>query len=166
MIFFKQISIISLVIFDRGTGNRIDIKVTKINIDTHKILYMAFSLITPIHHYNIILICRRNYNIKLYFGGKMSKYNYRKVISSLSKSTGLPLNLIGNNPLLQLCSDNELIIEKAKNIEFYDENCIKISVHNNKVTVNGQKLVLQCLSNNNLSVTGVIEEIRIERLLS
>lgn len=96
----------------------------------------------------------------------MSKYNYRKVISSLSKSTGLPLNLIGNNPLLQLCSDNELIIEKAKNIEFYDENCIKISVHNNKVTVNGQKLVLQCLSNNNLSVTGVIEEIRIERLLS
>ncbi len=94
----------------------------------------------------------------------MSKHNNRTISSSISEITGLPLEILGKAPIFQLFSDRELIIEGAKNIEYYDELCVKVMTDKIHVTVNGERLVIKCLANKNLSVCGDISMIQLERI--
>lgn len=94
----------------------------------------------------------------------MSKHNNRKISTSLCEITGLPLDALGKLPVFQLFSDRELIIEGAKNIEYYDELCVKIKAEKMHITVNGESLTIKCLANRNLSVCGDIGTIQLERV--
>ena len=93
----------------------------------------------------------------------MSKHNNRSIASSLSRATELPLDLLGSKPIFHLFSDNELVVEGAKNLEYYDDSCVKICLSKKSVTVCGDGLNLKCLSNGNLSVLGNIISVSLER---
>lgn len=94
----------------------------------------------------------------------MSKHNNRNIVTNLSRATGLPLDLLGNGPLMHLYRDNELIVEGTKNLEHYDECCVRIRLDKSTVTVNGNGLCIRCLANNNLCVYGEIYSIALDRI--
>ena len=87
----------------------------------------------------------------------MSKHNNRNIVSSFSKATGLPLDMLGANPMFHLYSDNELVIEGAKNLEYYSETDVRISFGNKLISITGRNLCIKCLANGSLSVTGILE---------
>ena len=93
----------------------------------------------------------------------MSKHNNRNIISALSDISEIPVDIVGGGSLFQLYSDRELIIEGVKNLEYYDKNKVKIGLKSMTVAVQGDCLCIGFLSNMNMSVSGYIESISIER---
>ena len=59
--------------------------------------------------------------------------------------SGLPLELLGSNPVFHMYSDNEIIIEGAKNIEHYDEQNVRILINKICLNVYGDNLCIKCL---------------------
>ena len=92
----------------------------------------------------------------------MRKNNNRNILNGISNVSGLPLELLGSNPVFHMYSDNEIIIEGAKNIEHYDEQNVRILINKICLNVYGDNLCIKCLLNGNLSVLGTVAEIKIE----
>ena len=92
----------------------------------------------------------------------MSKNNNRGILSNLSEISDLPIDIIAGRPLFHLYSDRELIIENAKNLEYYDENSVRISLDKMTVSVRGKDLCIKFLANFNMTVSGYIETVSIE----
>lgn len=95
----------------------------------------------------------------------MRKHSLSKALGErLADSSGLPLDLLTQAPLLQLLSDRELIVEGAKHLERYECDFVRIRTQRMYVCIQGHELSLKCLANQNISVCGRIEEIHLERL--
>ncbi len=88
------------------------------------------------------------------------RIDFKNKVSNIS---GLPLDVLGRQPVFQMCSDREIIIEGAENLEYYDECTTRIRTCRNITTVNGKNLSIKCLANKNIAVCGVIDRIELER---
>lgn len=95
----------------------------------------------------------------------MSKHTISKDIGAkLADVTGLPLDVLGSQPIFQMYSDREMIVEGAQNLEYYDECSARIRTGHMCVCVAGRGLVIKCLANRNICVCGCIETIGLERV--
>ena len=86
----------------------------------------------------------------------MRKNNSNGIVSGISAFSGLPFDMLGNCPIFHLYSNNEIVIEGAKAIEYYDEGTVRISANKCSVNVRGNNLCIKCLMNGNLAVRGII----------
>lgn len=91
----------------------------------------------------------------------MSKH-INRISEEIYDITGLPHGILSNEPIFQLFGNNELIIEGAKSIEYYDKECIKILTSKNTVKITGNCLTIKCLANKNLSICGYIRSLELE----
>ena len=90
----------------------------------------------------------------------MSKHtNVRGIRAAMSDFTGLPIDVLGTKPLFEMYSDREMIIEGAEELEYYDENCVRIRSGNMIIGIHGDNLFIKCLANKNIAVCGKISEI-------
>lgn len=94
----------------------------------------------------------------------MSKHISRKLTREISELSGLPIDVVCSAPVFQMFSDREIFIEDVKNLEYYDENCVKAMTDRIRVTVIGRGLSIKCLSEKNLSVGGTITGIELEEI--
>lgn len=91
----------------------------------------------------------------------MSKH-INRLSEELYDITGLPHGILNGEPIFQIFGNNELIIEGAKSIEYYDTECVKILTKKKRITTIGTGLVLKCLANKNLSICGYIKCLQFE----
>ena len=91
----------------------------------------------------------------------MSKH-INRISEEIYDITGLPHGILSNHPIFQLFGNNELIIEGAKSIEYYDKECVKILTSKKTVTITGNGLLIKCLANKNLSICGCIKCLEFE----
>ncbi len=95
----------------------------------------------------------------------MSKHtNNRGLRATLSDLTSLPLEAVGRAPLFQMFSDREMIIEGAEILEYYDDSLAKIRSGGMSISVGGTNLIIKCLANKNIAVSGRINNIEIENV--
>ena len=94
----------------------------------------------------------------------MSKHTISKDLGArLADATGLPLDVLGSQPVFQMYSDREMIVEGVQNLEYYDECLARMRTGTLCVCVYGRGLIIKCLANCNISVCGFIERIELER---
>ena len=93
----------------------------------------------------------------------MSKHFNRRIVSGISDITGLPVDILSTSPIFQLYSDREMIIEGARNLEYYDDKCAKIDTGKIRIIICGDAISIKCLANSNLSVNGYITDIKLEQ---
>ncbi len=82
--------------------------------------------------------------------------------SKLANATQIPFDMASKQPYIKMFSNREVVIEDAGNLVHYDDCCIKVKQHKNIVFVNGSNLKLICLVNNDLRVTGFINNVGFE----
>lgn len=90
----------------------------------------------------------------------MKRKNNRKV----DKILELPKEVYSNIPKIIITGFEELIIENFKGILEYEEFFVRISTHIGVININGYNLNLQNMTNDDIKVTGKIENLDIERL--
>lgn len=86
-----------------------------------------------------------------------------RIRAQIADMTGLPVDVVGNAPIFQMLSDRELILEGVRNLEHYDEASARIRTDAMSVEISGKRLQIKCLANRNISVSGRIESITLDR---
>ena len=94
----------------------------------------------------------------------MSKHNNRNASLKRICNSELAINTLCSKPLLHLYSDKELIIEGVNDLDYYDEECVRIAFEKKTMSIKGKHLCIKCLANMNLSVSGIIENVSFEHL--
>ena len=95
----------------------------------------------------------------------MSKHKVTNEIRArIADKTVLPVDVLGKEAVFQLFSDREMILEGVRRLEYYDECYARIRTGCMFIEITGAKLVIKCLANQNISVSGQIEHIDLERL--
>ena len=92
----------------------------------------------------------------------MSKHITKKALNNISDKCGFPLDVTVNAPVIQIFSDREIIVEKAKKLEYHDDSISKIKTSDMLVCIYGKKLKIKFLENKNISVSGYLEKITFE----
>lgn len=94
----------------------------------------------------------------------MSKHKVTKEIRArIAEATGLPVDVLGSEPFFQMLSDREIIVEGVRNLEYYDDVCVRIRTDKLVIELTGKCLCVKCLANQNISVSGRIENISLIR---
>ena len=95
----------------------------------------------------------------------MSKHKMTNEIRTrIADKTGLPVDVLVQEAVFQLFSDREMILEGVRCLEYYDEGYARILTVCMLIEITGARLVIKCLANQNISVSGQIEHIDLERL--
>lgn len=92
----------------------------------------------------------------------MSKHINGNVIRRQILDCTSAMNVLCSKPLLHLYSDKEIVVEGANNLDYYDDNSVRISAERMMLEITGRHLYIKCLANRNLSISGVIENIKFE----
>lgn len=91
----------------------------------------------------------------------MKKKNYRK----LDKLLEMPQEVCSNTPKFTITGFEQIIIENYKGILEYEDFYVRISTFIGIVNINGFKLKLETMTNDDIKVSGKIESIDIERII-
>ena len=89
----------------------------------------------------------------------MKKRNYNKIDQILE----LPKEVCSDIPKIMITGFDEMIIENFKGILEYEEFFVRISTHIGIININGFNLNLENMTNDDIKVTGKIENMEIER---
>ena len=89
----------------------------------------------------------------------------KKNLKRLDKILELPKEVYSNIPKIIITGFDEMIIENFKGILEYEEFFVRINTHIGIVSINGYKLNLENMTNDDIKVTGKIESIDIERTI-
>ena len=81
----------------------------------------------------------------------------------LDKILEMPEEICSNTPKLTIVGFNEIILENYKGILEYEEFFVSISTHMGIVNINGYNLNLEKMTNDDIKITGKIENIELER---
>ena len=81
----------------------------------------------------------------------------------IDKLLEIPQEICSDTPKIIITGFNELIIENFKGILEYEDFYVRISTYIGIINVNGSDLKLENMTNDDLKVTGKIEQIEIER---
>ena len=92
------------------------------------------------------------------WGDQMKKKN------KIDKILELPKEIYSNTPKLTITGFNEIIIENYKGIVEYEEFFTSISTYIGIVNINGYNLNLEKMTNDDIKITGKIEDIELERI--
>ena len=84
----------------------------------------------------------------------------RQLISSLSASSGLPIDMLLSLPLIKMMSNREIYIEDAGRIIRYDKECVALMQRKKVIEIQGENLNLRSLADGNISVDGYIETVK------
>ena len=82
----------------------------------------------------------------------------------LDKILELPQEVYSNVPKLTITGFNEIILENYKGIFEYEEFFASISTYIGIVNINGYNLNLEKMTNDDIKITGRIENIDFERI--
>ncbi len=82
----------------------------------------------------------------------------------LDKILELPQEVYSNVPKLTITGFNEIILENYKGILEYEEFFASISTYIGIVNINGYNLNLEKMTNDDIKITGRIENIDFERI--
>lgn len=84
-------------------------------------------------------------------------------IQKLMENTGLSEENPGKYPLVELCSDNRVLVENHTGVKQYDPEMITVAVGFGAVTVRGEGLFLCHMSAEKLVIRGKIHCIQLDR---
>lgn len=87
----------------------------------------------------------------------------RNAISKIDKILEIPQEVCSNTPKMIITGFNELIIENFKGILEYEDYYVRVNTHVGIININGFELKLENMTNDDLKVTGKIEQIELER---
>ncbi len=82
----------------------------------------------------------------------------------LDKILEMPEEVYSNTPKLTIIGFNELILENYKGILEYEDLFASISTHIGIVNINGMNLNLEKMTNDDIKITGKIDNIEFERI--
>lgn len=83
--------------------------------------------------------------------------------SKVSKFLEIPREVISNIPKITITGFDEILIENFKGILEYEDYYIRINTSLGIININGYELKLENMTNDDIRVTGKIENIDIER---
>ena len=94
--------------------------------------------------------------------GEIMKKNQRK-FSKIDRLLEMPQEVYTDTPKITITGFNEMIIENFKGILEYEEYFASISTHIGLLNINGFNLNLEKMTNDDIKITGKIENIELER---
>ena len=89
------------------------------------------------------------------------KRGYNKI----DKMLELPQEVCTNIPKITMTGFDEMIIENFKGILEYEEFFVRINTYIGIISINGFKLNLENMTNDDIKVTGQIESIELEKIV-
>ena len=81
----------------------------------------------------------------------------------LDKILEMPEEVYSNVPKLTITGFNEIVLENYKGIVEYEESFASISTYIGIVNINGYNINLEKMTNDDIKITGKIENIELER---
>lgn len=81
----------------------------------------------------------------------------------LDKILEMPEEVYSNTPKLTIIGFNEIVLENYKGILEYEEYFASISTHIGIVNINGYNINLEKMTNDDIKITGKIENVELER---
>lgn len=81
----------------------------------------------------------------------------------LDKILEIPQEVYSNIPKLTITGFDEIVLENYKGILEYEESFASISTHIGIVNINGFNINLEKMTNDDIKITGKIENIELER---
>ena len=81
----------------------------------------------------------------------------------LDKILEIPQEVYTNTPKITITGFNEIILENYKGILEYEEFFASISTYIGVVNINGYNINLEKMTNDDIKITGKIENVEIER---
>ena len=88
----------------------------------------------------------------------------KRKINKLEKILEIPQEVYSDTPKLTITGFNEIILENYKGILEYEETYTSISTYIGIVNIKGNNLNLEKMTNDDIKITGKIEDIELERL--
>lgn len=82
----------------------------------------------------------------------------------IDKILEMPTEVCTNMPKITIIGFNELILENYKGILEYEEYFASISTHIGLLNINGFNLNLEKMTNDDIKITGKIDDIELERI--
>ena len=89
----------------------------------------------------------------------------KKKISRLEKILEIPQEIYSDVPKIIITGFNEMVIENFKSILEYEEFFIRINTYIGIININGYNLKLENMTNDDIKITGQIENFEIERIV-
>lgn len=86
-------------------------------------------------------------------------------LNRINQLLELPREVSDTNPKLTIIGFDEMLIENYKGILEYDDFYIKINTTIGTININGFNLILNQVTEDDISIKGKIENIDIERML-
>ena len=95
----------------------------------------------------------------------MSLRKRNKGYNKIEEILELPQEVCTNIPKITITGFNEMIIENYKGILEYEEFFVRINTHIGIISVNGFNLNLENMTNDDIKITGQIENIDMEKIV-
>ena len=89
----------------------------------------------------------------------------KRSLKRLDKILEMPKEVYSNLPKITVTGFGELVIENYKGILEYEDYLVRISTHIGIININGLDLKLETMTNDDIRVTGKIENLEFERLI-
>ena len=89
---------------------------------------------------------------------KKEDYSIKK---NITKALSLPSDVTMGASLLTVTGKNEMFIENYKGIVVYESDYIKLNTKQGIIEINGKKLLINYLTNDEMKITGQINQIKL-----
>lgn len=86
----------------------------------------------------------------------------RNNLSKINEFLEIPKEVVSDIPKVTMLGNEELIIENCQGILEYEEFFVKVSTSIGNISINGFKLTLEKITEDNICIKGVIENIDFE----
>lgn len=86
-----------------------------------------------------------------------------KVLGCISRTLGLPVEVIEGLPEIELRGNLEAVVEHCQGVLEYSPEKIKLRARSLIVEFSGRNLCLTCMTNENILISGYIMQIQMER---
>lgn len=86
----------------------------------------------------------------------------RNNLSKINEFLEIPKEVVSDIPKITMIGNEELIIENCQGILEYEEFFVKIATSIGNISINGFKLTLGKITEDNICIKGVIENIDFE----
>ncbi len=93
----------------------------------------------------------------------MKKKQYKRKINNLLE---MPQEVVSNVPKITIVGFEEMLVENYKNILEYEDFFVKLNTYIGAINVNGYNLKLIHMTDDDIQITGKIDSIDFEGILS
>ena len=93
---------------------------------------------------------------------KSRKKQSLTALQRLSNMSQIPVDTVLSRPFIKMHSNREIVIEDAGKLLHYDTESVRVRQYSTVIIIHGKDLILRCLANNDLRVTGFISSVSFE----